>query len=405
METFEYRARDLSGGHKEGVMRAGSQNEVLTWLRSRGLIPIEARRIDTLRHAARQRSRVLRDVRVKSADMAAFCWQMTTLVEGGVPAARALDTIAKDIDNAHLGLILREVSERMKKGESFSSSVAGYPRTFNNLFCAMITVSETGGSLPAVLQKLGVYYDEKDKLARKVQAAIAYPVFAIGIITLILAVIMIKIVPTFKTMFADMGADLPVVTQIFLSVYDSFIDNLLYFAASIGLLVFGFIAYGRTEKGQARMSRIALAIPLIGKIISQSFVAMFCRTAATLLAAGVSIVDALDVLSEMSSNTVIRSAIVRARSRVIGGSSVSAGLATSNFFPNMLISMVSVGEESGALPTVLDRTSEYYERKVDSTVTTLMSLLEPMMVVIVGAIVLVVVLALYLPIFSRMGGM
>jgi len=403
LETFGYIARDLSGERKKGLRRAGSQGEVLTWLRNQSLIPIEVRHVDKWRAAVKEETRMGQGVRVKSADIASFCWQMSIMVEGGVTAAAALDTIARDTDNLRFGQIILEISERMRKGESFSSSVAAYPKTFSRLFCAMILVSETGGSLPAVLHRLGRYYDERDKLARKIRSAMTYPIFAILVTIFILVIIMVYVVPNFKSMFEHFGGELPAFTKAFLAFYDAMATNILLFTGSVGLVVIAFIGYARTEGGHKKLSWLVLSLPLFGKLIAQAFVAMFCRTAGTLLGAGVSIVESLEILSGTTKNDVINSAVLTARERVIEGSSVAEAMASSGFFPNMVSSMITVGEESGSLPKVLDRTADYYDRKVESTITTMMSLLEPAMIVAIGSIVLVIVLALYLPIFSRTG--
>jgi len=400
LKSFKYTARTLSGEREEGVRRAGSETEIFSWLHSKSLIPVEVRKVETV---AKKRSRSGKGIRVKSMDIAAFCWQLTTMVEGGVTTASALDIIAKDIDNKQFGQIITEISERLKRGESFSNSVAEYPKTFNSLFCAMIMVSETGGSLPTVLQRLAKYYDERDKLARKVKSALAYPVFCLVVIIAVLSIIMVKVVPMFKVMFEQIEGGMPAMTESLIAVSDVFVGNIVYIMVAAPLAAIGLLLYAKTSSGLDLFSRFALALPLFGKIISQAFVAVFCRTAGTLLAAGVSIVDSLDILSKTTGNVVIRSAITTARERVIAGSSVSAGLAATGFFPNMLTSMITVGEESGSLPTILDRTSDYYDRKVGSTITTMTALLEPLMIVTVGVIVLVIVIALYMPIFSASG--
>jgi type IV pilus assembly protein PilC len=400
LKSFKYTARTLSGEREEGVRRAGSETEIFSWLHSKSLIPVEVRKVETV---AKKRSRSGKGIRVKSMDIAAFCWQLTTMVEGGVTTASALDIIAKDIDNKQFGRIITEISERLKRGESFSNSVAEYPKTFSNLFCAMIMVSETGGSLPTVLQRLAKYYDERDKLARKVKSALAYPVFCLVVIIAVLSIIMVKVVPMFKVMFEQIEGGMPAMTESLIAVSDVFVENIVYIMVAAPLAAIGLLLYAKTSSGLSMFSRFALALPLFGKIISQAFVAVFCRTAGTLLAAGVSIVDSLDILSKTTGNVVIRSAITTARECVIAGSSVSAGLAATGFFPNMLTSMITVGEESGSLPTILDRTSDYYDRKVGSTITTMTALLEPLMIVTVGVIVLVIVIALYMPIFSASG--
>jgi type IV pilus assembly protein PilC len=209
------------------------------------------------------------------------------------------------------------------------------------------------------------------------------------------------IIPRFRIIFDQIGGKLPAFTQGFMSVYDMVRYNLAFIIGTLLLMIiFMVLAYTKTRKGHYLFSRIALSLPLLGKIFSQAFVAMFCRTMATLLIAGVSVLEVLDILASMTSNDIIKSAVIRTREHIVSGSNIATGMTVAGFFPNMVIKMIQVGEESGSLPTILERTSEHYERKVDSTITTLTSMLEPIMIISVGAVVAVVVIALYLPIFT-----
>ena len=208
------------------------------------------------------------------------------------------------------------------------------------------------------------------------------------------------IVPRFSAIFEQFGGELPAFTRGFMAFYDMLRFNLLYIIGSVLLLVTLAVFTSKTKKGHYLFCKIALTMPLFGKVLTQSFIIMFCKTMSTLIAAGVSVLEVLDILSTMTGNDIIKAAIIRTKEHIVEGSNISMGIAASGFFPNMVIKMVQVGEESGSLSKVLDRTSAYYERKVETLVATLMSLLEPVMIVTVGGIVLVVVLALYLPIFS-----
>jgi type IV pilus assembly protein PilC len=398
MKSYKYIARDSSGQRKEGVKQATSSNEVLAFLREQDLTPVS---INELAEKRRKRPCIARQKRVKSADLSACCWQLTTMVEGGIPITTALDTISGDIENLQLREILVHVMHQMEKGETFSASISAYPKVFNRLSCALILAGETGGTLPTSLRRLAEYYDNRDKLAKKVKGAMAYPVFVVTFIFLILVFIMTFIIPRFRTIFDQLGGELPAFTKMFMHFYDGVRHNIVYIIGSVLLIIISCsITYSKTRKGHYIFSRIFLVLPLVGKLFKHAFVATFCRTMATLIGAGVSVLEGLEILSEMPSNDIIRSAIVETKGQIVGGSNISMSMTTSGFFPGLVVKMVQVGEESGSLPKVLDRTADYYERKVDTTITSLMSLLEPVMIVTIGAIVLVVVLALYLPIFS-----
>ena len=398
MKSFMYIARDSLGVRKEGFKQSASTNEAVGWLREQNFTPISVKEVSA---AAKRRRRAFRSKRVKSADVAALCWQLTTMIEGGVSVTTALETIGEDMENLRLQQIMRQILERMQKGETFSSSIAEFPDIFNRLCCAIILAGETSGNLPAALRRMAEYFDSRDKLAKKVKGAMAYPAFIFGFIVLVVVFIMAFIIPRFRAIFDQIGGELPAFTRMFMGFYDALRHNLFY-VITVPLLVVisSVLIRSKTQKGHYLFSRMALAIPLLGRVFAQGFIAMFCKTMATLLGAGVSVLDVFDILATMTSNDVINGAIVRTRAHIVEGSNISAGLAASGFFPNMVVKMIQVGEESGSLSRVLDRTAEYYERKVDSTITTVLGLLEPIMIVAVGGIVSVVVIALYLPIFS-----
>jgi type IV pilus assembly protein PilC len=322
------------------------------------------------------------------------------MVEGGIPITTALSTISEDIENVNLQLILKQIVEMVEKGEPFSSCLAKFPKVFNKLSCSLILAGETGGNLPEALRSLAQYFDNRDKLAKKVKSAMAYPIFVFGFIVLIVIFIMAFIVPRFKLIFDQIGGELPAFTQAFMNFYDLTKNNLHYIIGALIVAIVFCIATFKTRKGHYLFCRLILTVPLIGKILSQAFIVTFCNTMATLTSAGVSVLEVFDILGSMTDNDIIKGAILRTRENIVSGSNISLSMAVSGFFPNMVVKMIQVGEESGSLSNVLERTSSYYERKVDSTIDTVMSLLEPLMIVTVGGVVLIVVLALYMPIFS-----
>ena len=401
MKSYRYIACDASGARKEGFSQAACTNDVLGRLREKGLTPISVNEVSV---GAKAPVKASSQKRVKSGDLAALCWQLTTMVEGGIPLTTAIDTIATDVENPRLQEILQNISEKIQKGETFSECLSEFPKVFNPLTCAIISAGETGGTLPEALRRLAEYFDNRDKLAKKVKAAVAYPAFILIVIILIVTFIMAFIVPRFQVIFDQLGEDLPAFTQGFMKVYSMLRYNFVYIIGFVLLLIFSAVLSGKTKKGHYIFSRIALKLPLLGKIFSQAFITMFCKTMSTLLSSGVSVLEVFDIISGMTNNAIIKGAILRTREQIVGGSNISLSLAASGFFPSMVVKMIQVGEESGSLSKVLDRTADYYERKVDSTITTVMSLLEPMMIVLVAGIVMVVVLALYLPIFSMSGG-
>ena len=397
MKSYKYVARDSSGKQKKGLVQAASSNDVLSYLQEQGFTPIS---VDEIAETVSKKKRIINLKRVKSADLAALCWQLATMIDGGIPLTTALDTIAEDAENSTLQPVLETLSEKVKRGESFSDGLAEFPKVFNHLSRALILAGETSGNLGGALGHLAKYFDSRDRLGKKIKGATAYPIFVMCFITLIIIFIMAFIVPRFKTIFDSLGGEMPAFTRGFMAFYDILRYNLIYIIGSVFVLIISCVVLKKTKKGHYFFSKLILRLPLLGKVFAQAFIATFCNTMSTLLLAGVSVLEVFDVLSGMTDNDVIKSAIVRTRDNIVEGSNISTSMSTTGFFPNMVVKMVQVGEESGSLPKVLEKTSEHYERKVDTTVTTLTSLLEPIMIVSVGAVVSVVVIALYLPIFS-----
>lgn len=397
MKSYGYVARDSRGTQKKGFAQAISSTEVLNQLREQGFTPISVKEVVQTTKKPKERGQ---RKRVKSADLAALCWQLSTMLQGGIPITTALDIIGEDTDNLQLRMILRRLSEKVKKGQPFSESVAEFPKVFNRLACAMVMAGETSGNIASAMGKLAQYFENRDKLAKKVKGAMAYPIFVLSFIILIVIFIMAFIVPRFRKIFDQIGGTLPAFTRGFMGFYDVLRYNILYIIGAVIVLTVLAKLAARTTKGHYVFSKILLALPLFGKIFSQAFVATFCRTTSTLLAAGVSVLEAFNILTGMTDNDIIKSAILKTRENIVGGSNISASMSSSGFFPNMVVKMIQVGEESGSLPEVLEKTSEHYERKVDAMITTLMSLLEPVMIISVGGVVSIVVIALYLPIFT-----
>jgi len=398
MKNFTYMARDASGVRMEGQKQAVSSGDILGWLREQNFTPIAVEEITAFKAKPK---RYFHKKRIKSADLAAVCWQLTTMLEGGIPITAALETISDDVDNLQLQDVLGEILVKLKKGESLSDSISEFPSVFNRMSRALVMAGESGGNLPQAFERLAEYYENRDKLAKKIKGAMAYPIFVLGFIILIITAIMTFIIPRFTAIFDQLGSELPAFTRAFMGVYDFLRFNLIYIIGSMLLLmIFSVLTYTKTKKGHYIFSKILLRLPLFGKLYKYAFVTSFCKTMSTLLSTGVSVLEVFNILTTMTSNDIIESAITKSRDNIVEGNRIAASVASSGFFPNLVIKMVQVGEESGSLSNVLGKTADYYERKLDAIINTLTSLLEPIMIVSVGAIVATVLVALYLPIFS-----
>jgi len=398
MKNYGYVARDMTGAQIKGFAQAANSNEVLNQLREQGLTPISVK--DVSKKDTTKSTQKAHRKHIKSSDLATLCWQLATMLEGGIPITTALDIIREDTGNVQLQEILKQVSEKVKKGQPVSECISEYPKVFNRLSCAMVLAGETGGNLAKSIGKLAEYFENRDKLAKKVKGAMAYPVFVLSFIIIIVIFIMAFIVPRFRKIFDQIGGTMPAFTRGFMGFYDILHYNLHYIIGFVIILVVFAKLFSRTKKGHYLFSKLSLSMPMFGNILSQAFVATFCRTTSTLLSSGVSVLEAFTILTGMTDNDIIKTAIIRTRENIVGGSNISLSMSSAGFFPNMVVKMIQVGEESGSMSEVLEKTSEHYERKIDATVTMLLSLLEPIMIISVGAIVSVVVIALYLPIFT-----
>jgi type IV pilus assembly protein PilC len=399
MITYRYVALDYTGKMKEGLTSAASETDVLGWLREQGCTPVS---IDVVSSAARRGWRIPLFRRVRSSELAAVFWQLTTMVEGGITIAEGLDAIAEDIENARLERILRRILARIERGGAFSEGMAEFPAVFNKLTCALIMAGETGGNIAAAFQRVAEYYTNRDKLARKVRKATAYPAFVVAFVIFVVIIITTLIIPRFRDMFEEFGAgQLPAFTRSFMAGYDLLVHNVFYVIGSV-LLVFLVLtlSYRRIPTIHYLFSALALRLPLFGKLFKQAFISRFCRTMSNLLRGGVPVLEVFDILCDMTANDVMRSVLEKTRADVVSGSAIHLSMAGTRFFPNMVTKMVRAGEESGSLWRLLDRTADYYEEKVDAQISVMTSVLEPTLIIIVGAIVLGVILALYLPIFQ-----
>lgn len=387
----------MTGAEVTGVLQGDSRSEILTWLREKSYTPVWLEEV-TLNLEKRKKAK--HRLHIRSSDMASFCWQLNTMIDGGVTITDAIDTIVEDIDNRRLQTVLKEASEKMKTGQSFYESVREYPKVFNALFCAMIRAGEASGTLTVVLSRLADYYDRRDDLNRKVRKAIAYPAFIVGFVFIVLVVMMTLIIPRFMEIFNDFGAKLPAFTKGFMEVYKFVIHNVHYGAIGFASVVIVLILLNRTACGHRLFSRLRLRLPIMRTIIRFAFVATYGRTMSTLLGAGVSVLNALEILEGMTKNDIIKDVLAKAKAQITEGVGIAMSMSGNTIFPSLMVKMIQVGEESGSLPQVLDRSSTYYEKKLDAAVMTMISILEPSMIVFVGGIVLVVLLALYMPIFT-----
>jgi type IV pilus assembly protein PilC len=400
MTEFAYTAKAQNGRTVEAVRAAESEMGLVSLLRKEGLTVISVAPVGRTGKRASTR----RGKRVKVKDLAILCRQLSAMLDAGLPVLESLEAIADQIDNPTLAEVLKQVAGDIEAGSTLSQAIEKHEKIFSILFVAMLKSGEEAGALPTILGRLGDYLEARDALARKIRAASTYPAFIAGFFVVAVAGIMLFLIPQFESIFADFDLELPMLTQ-FLITLSRFIGrNLIWEVLMMAGAVYAFWRWHRTPSGKRRTDSIILQAPIFGKLVLKASVARFSRTLGTLMDNGVSVVAALEIVGRTSGNTIVKEAIDRVSDGVVNGSTISEKMSESSIFPKMVVSMVAAGEGAGNLPDMLEKVSDFYTKEVDAAVSALTSMIEPALIVGLGAIVTVVVLAIYLPIFQMATG-
>jgi type IV pilus assembly protein PilC len=370
-------------------------------LRSQQLNPIKVRRKDWLQ--ALQNLQIGGGVTPK--DLVKFIRQFATMIDAGLPLVQCLEILSSQEPNPRFQAALRDIKSSVEQGATFSDSLRRHPKIFNDLFVNLVQAGEVGGILDTILGRLAAYIEKNVKLARQVRGAMAYPIAVIVILIAVLIVLMTFVIPAFESMFAEFGAKdaLPALTKAVIAISKGFISYLPFLVVG-GAGLFMLVTYlYRKPRGKRFVHKMILRLPIMGPVLQKIAVARFTRTLGTLLSSGVPILDALDIVAKTAGNVIIEEGLLYARARISEGKNMAEPLAEIKVFPGMVVQMVAVGEQTGALDTMLAKIADFYEDEVDVAVAALTSLIEPLLMVIVGAIVGVVLISMYLPIFSLAG--
>jgi type IV pilus assembly protein PilC len=417
MANFQYSALDSKGEQTTGVVSANNEAEAIQKLRVQGLYPTQIveegkGKSGKVKAPAKAKSKAAAAKgkaggRIKPKSLMIFTRQLATLIDSGLPLLRSLTVLGKQEPNPVLNATLSALADSVQSGATFSESLAQHPRIFNKLYVNMVKAGELGGVLEVVLNRLAEYQEKAQKLKNKIVSAMVYPVIVMFIAVAILAFLMIFIVPKFEAMFEEMGnAELPAISKVVFGTSKFFIDrplgvpNAVFVLVLFGLGVFLFNLWGRTKGGRKAIDTIKLKLPVFGDIQRKSAVSRFSRTLGTLVTSGVPILQALNITRDTAGNVVISAAIEKVHEAVKEGESIVTPLQASGVFPNMVISMVDVGEETGQLPEMLLKVADVYDDEVDNAVTALTSILEPIMIVVLALVVGSVVFALFLPLIK-----
>jgi type IV pilus assembly protein PilC len=338
--------------------------------------------------------------KVKDKEMAIFTRQFSTMIDAGLPLVQCLNILAEQSESKTLRSVTGQVARHVEAGSTLADALRRHPRTFDDLFTNLVEVGEAGGILDVVLQRLAAYIEKAAALKRKVKAAMVYPCAIIGVALLVVIFMLTFVIPTFAQMFKDLGADLPLPTKVVMWLSDFVRSYILLIIAGMIGCVMALRSYYRTEGGRATIDALMLKLPVFGTLVRKVAVARFTRTLGTLVQSGVPILDGLRITARTAGNKVVEKAVLQCRAAVTEGKTLADPLRTSGVFPPMVTQMISVGEQTGALDAMLSKIADFYDDEVDTAVSTLTSLLEPIMIVFLGVVVGGLVVAMYLPIFK-----
>lgn len=397
--TFQWEGTNKRGQKIEGEMLGENSAIVKAQLRKQGITPKRIRR----------KSEGLFGIggggggskKIKNVDITIFLRQLATMAKSGVPLMQGLEIVADGLENPAMQKVVLGVKDDVAAGNDFASCLKKYPDQFDQLTCALIESGEQSGALEQMLDRVAIYKEKSEALKQKVSKALKYPVVTLIIAAIVTVLLLVKVVPTFQGMFASFGSELPAPTQFVVNISEWLQENYLVLFGSIIGVIFGLKeAIKRSPKVAEEKDKLILKAPIVGEILQKSAVARFGRVLSTTFAAGVPLVDALESVAEASGNVVYRDAILKIQDEVASGTQMNAAIRASGIFPNMVVQMVAIGEESGALDAMLEKVATYYEDEVDNLVDGLTAMIEPLVMAFLGVVVGGLLIAMYLPIFS-----
>ncbi len=378
-----------------GIFEGASEAEVAERLHKKELIILS---IEQAKKATKEVK--VKNIRAKLDDLVIFSRQLATMIDSGIPLVHALGILSEQTENPHLKSVVMAVRQDIEAGMSFCDALAKHPAVFSDLFINMAKAGETSGMLDEVLDRLASYLEKSASLIRKIRTSLVYPAVVVTMAVLITAVLLLKVVPTFKGIFETLGGNLPLPTQILIAASDLFRNYFIWMVGSF--FVFGFLIkkYINTEKGRFNFDRSKLKAPVLGPLFRKLAVAKFSRTFSTLVKSGVSILNALEIVSKTSGNKVIEQAVVSCSKAVRDGEPISKPLSRSGVFPPMVCRMISVGEQTGQLEKMLSKIADFYDEQVDAAASALTSMIEPLVIAFLGIVIGGIVISLFLPIFK-----
>lgn len=399
MPAWTWEASTRAGEHRSGTMEADTEGVVRERLLSQGMVINSVKK----QKVAFKLPTLGSGVTLK--DLVVFTRTFSTMVDAGLPLVQCLDMLGTQAENKHFGGILAKVKADVESGKSLSESMAKHPKVFDTLFSNLVAAGEAGGILDLIFRRMATYLEKSAKLSRQVKGALVYPTAIVVVGIGVMLIMMTFVLPTFETMFKDLGAgSLPAPTRFVLGISHFITGNAIILIPLVIAAGFGISAFKRTEKGRYFWDSMLLKLPVFGNVVRKGAVARFTRTLGTLLASGVPILDAMDIVARTAGNAVIQKGILYAREKVSEGKDIASPLLETGIFPPMVVQMIGVGEQTGAMDDMLQKIADFYEEEVDAAVAAMSAMLEPLILVFLGVGVGGMLIAMYLPIFDVAGG-
>ena len=399
MPVYLWEGKTPRGNIQKGAMEAVNEAAVKSALRGQKIkvTKVKAKPKDLLENIS------FLQPRVSGKNLAVFTRQFATMIDAGLPLIQGLDILGAQEPNPTLKKAIIKIKGDVESGSTLSNALKKHPKIFSNLYVSLVAAGEIGGMLDTILNRLAIYIEKAEKLKSKVKGAMVYPSVVLIISFIVIAVLLIFVIPVFQEMFEGLGGELPALTQAVVDLSDFLRNYIVYILAIIAALYFAFVKFKSTEKGRIIVDKILLGLPVFGSLLRKSAVANFTRTLGTMTSSGVPILDGLVIVSATAGNKVIEKAILDTKTSISEGKTIAEPLAKSGIFPPMVTQMISVGESTGALDTMLGKIADFYEDEVDAAVDTLTSLIEPFMMVFLGGTIGTMLAAMYLPIFKMAG--
>ncbi len=394
MPIFAYTARETASGREiRNTVEAGTEQAAIAALLNRNLLVVDIRE----RIAKRGQTK---GGKVALNDLVVFTRQLATMIDAGIAIVQALQALAEQTPNKIMRDTIRDVCTRVESGESFSEALIKHPKAFNKLYVSMVAAGEKGGLLSEILGRLATYLENSERLRKKVKTALMYPTVVSVVAVVITVFLLVRVIPTFKEVYSGFGAKLPAPTEVMISISEVVQHYLIYLIVLAGLAVWGWLSYIKTKNGRDFWDKQRIKLPIFGAIAHKICLARFTRTLSSLIRSGVPILEVLQIVSQTVGNTVMEKAIKNSATDIERGEGISAALGKNPVFPSMIIRMISAGEQTGNIDSMLERVSNFLDEEIETTLSGLMSLIEPLLIVFLGVVIGSMVVCMFLPIFN-----